>query len=112
MPSLRLVTVGRKTGLSRSNDLLYTPYGDEYVLIGSGWGRPRHPAWTVNLMANPEATVFVRGRPISVVARQVAEGPELAEIWALALRNWPAYMMEKRLSGREFRVFVLSERDR
>jgi deazaflavin-dependent oxidoreductase (nitroreductase family) len=112
MPSLRLVTTGRKTGLSRANDLLYTPYGDEYVLIGSGWGRPNHPAWTLNLMANPEATIVVRGRPVSVVARRVAAGPELDEIWGLALRNWPAYVMEKRLAGREFRVFVLSERGR
>lgn len=112
MPSLRLVTIGRRTGLSRANDLLYTPYGDEYVLIGSGWGRPNHPAWTLNLMANPEATILVRGRPVPVVARQVGEGPELAEIWALALRNWPAYVMEKRLANREFRIFVLSERDR
>lgn len=110
MPSLRLVTTGRRTGLVRENDLLYTPYGDDYVLIGSGWGRPRHPAWTLNLMANPEATVIVRGRRIPVIARRVDEGPELVAIWELALRNWPGYVMEKRLAGREFRVFVLSER--
>ena len=112
MPSLRLVTTGRRTGLSRANDLLYTPYGAEYVLIGSGWGRPNHPAWTLNLMADPKATIFVRGRAVPVVARQVGEGPELVEIWELALRNWPAYVMERRLANREFRVFVLSERDR
>jgi deazaflavin-dependent oxidoreductase (nitroreductase family) len=112
LPSLRLVTVGRKSGLSRANDLLYTPYGDAYVVIGSGWGRPRHPAWTLNLMAEPNATVVVRGRPVPVVARQVTGGAELIAIWELALRNWPAYVMERRISGnREFRVFVLTERD-
>jgi deazaflavin-dependent oxidoreductase (nitroreductase family) len=111
MPSLRLVTVGRRTGLPRANDLLYTPYGSDYVVIGSGWGKPNHPAWTLNLMAEPEATVVVKGRSVPVVARQV-HGSELVEIWDLALRNWPAYTMEHRLSGnREFRVFVLTERD-
>lgn len=110
MPSLRLVTTGRKTGLPRASDLLYTPYDGEYVLIGSGWGRPNHPAWTLNLMANPEATIFVRGRAIPVVARR-AEGPETHDIWQAALRNWPGYEMEKRLAGgREFRIFVLSKR--
>lgn len=110
MPSLRLVTTGRRTGLPRANDLLYTPYGDEYVVIGSGWGRPNHPAWTVNLRANPTATIIVRGRAIPVVARQ-ASGQEAAEIWPLALRNWPGYEMELRLAaGREFRIFVLSAR--
>lgn len=62
-------------------------------------------------MVQPEATVFVRGRAVSVVARQVVEGAELVEIWGLALRNWPGYVMERRLAGREFRVFVLSERE-
>lgn len=98
--------------MSRANDLLYTPYGAEYVLIGSGWGQPNHPAWTVNLMAHPEATIVVRGRSVPVVARRVVAGAELDAIWELALRNWPGYMMEKRLAGREFRVFVLRERDR
>jgi deazaflavin-dependent oxidoreductase (nitroreductase family) len=108
LPSLRLITTGRRTGVARANDLLYTPYGDRYVVIGSGWGGPKHPAWTLNLMAHPEATIIVRGRSIPVVARKVS-GPELAEIWALALRNWPGYVMERRLADREFRVFVLSE---
>lgn len=109
LPSLRLVTTGRRTGRPRANDLLYTPYRDQYVVIGSGWGRPKHPAWTLNLMADPEATIIVRGRRIPVVARRV-DGPELADLWELAVRNWPAYVMERRLAGREFRVFVLSER--
>jgi deazaflavin-dependent oxidoreductase (nitroreductase family) len=110
MPSLRLVTTGRRTGQARANDLLYTPYGAQYVVIGSGWGRPKHPAWTLNLTANPEATIIVRGRAVPVVARR-AEGEEVAEIWELAVRNWPGYEMELRLAaGREFRIFVLSER--
>ncbi|HEY0450822.1 MAG TPA: nitroreductase family deazaflavin-dependent oxidoreductase [Actinophytocola sp.] len=110
LPSLRLVTTGRRSGLLRTNDLLYTPYGDRYVVIGSGWGRPNHPAWTLNLTANPHATVIVRGRSVPVVARRVG-GPELADVWALAVRNWPAYVLERRLADREFRIFVLSERD-
>ena len=111
MPSLRLLTTGRRTGLLRANDLLYTPYGSDYVVIGSGWGRPNHPAWTFNLAANPEATVLVRGRAIPVTARR-ATGEEAAEIWTLAVKNWPGYEMELRLAaGREFRIFVLSERD-
>lgn len=109
MPSLRLVTVGRRTGLERASDLLYTPYGDRYVVIGSGWGRPAHPAWTANLLAEPQAVVVVRGRTVPVVARR-AEGEEAEEIWRLAVRVWPGYEMERRLAaGREFRIFVLSE---
>lgn len=107
LPSLRLVTTGRRTGLTRANDLLYTPYGDRYVVIGSGWGRPAHPAWTANLSADPNATIVVRGRSAPVVARR-ATGREAAEIWALAVRGWPGYEVERRLAGREFRIFVLT----
>lgn len=109
LPSLRLITTGRRSGLPRANDLLYTPHGDEYVLIGSGWGRPAHPAWTVNLRAEPNAAVVVRGRRIEVTARAVT-GAERAQVWAAALRNWPGYDMEQRMAGREFRVFVLTTR--
>ncbi len=109
LPSLRLVTTGHRTGLTRTHDLLYTPYRDCYVVVGSGWGRPVHPAWTHNLMADPHATIVVRGRSVPVLARR-AGGPELARVWALAVRNWPGYRTERRLAGREFRIFVLSER--
>lgn len=109
LPSLRLHTTGRKTGLTRANDLLYTPYGDRYVVVGSGWGRPNHPAWTVNLMADPEATIVVRGRTVPVTARRVT-GPEQDEIWALAVRGWPGYEVERRMAGRDFRIFVLTPR--
>lgn len=109
MPSLRLVTTGRRTGLARASDLVYTPYGDDYVVIGSGWGRPAHPAWTANLTADPHATIIVRGRTLPVVARRVDDAAERAEIWALAVRNWPGYEMERRIAGgREFRFFVLT----
>ena len=111
MPSLRLVTTGRRTGQPRAIDLLYTPYGADYVVIGSGWGRPKHPAWSLNLMADPKATVILRGRAVPVVARRPDEREE-ADIWALAVRNWPGYEMELRIAGgREFRIFVLSATD-
>jgi deazaflavin-dependent oxidoreductase (nitroreductase family) len=109
LPSLRLLTTGRKTGLTRSSNLLYTPYGDRYVLVGSGWGRPQHPAWTVNLMANPDATIVVRGRAVPVTAHRVT-GPELDGIWALAVDGWPGYEVERRMADRDFRVFVLTPR--
>jgi deazaflavin-dependent oxidoreductase (nitroreductase family) len=110
MPSLRLVTTGRKTGLTRVNDLVYTPHGDDFVVIGSGWGQPKHPAWTANLLSEPKAAVIVRGREIPVTARAVEEGAERDEIWAQAVRVWPGYTMERSIADREFRIFVLTER--
>jgi deazaflavin-dependent oxidoreductase (nitroreductase family) len=107
LPSLRLTTIGRKSGLARSTNLLFYPYGEEFVLTGSNWGRPRDPAWTFNLRAHPEAKIFVRGKEIPVVARPV-EGTEYAEVWRLLLSFWPGYEMERAAAGRQLPLFVLA----
>lgn len=108
LPSLRLTTTGRKSGLPRSTNLLYYPHGSDYVLTGSNWGRPNNPAWTLNLRANPKAEIALAGRPVDVSAREL-EGEEYDRMWAELLRFWPGYEMERAEAGRALPVFVLSK---
>ena len=61
-PVLLLSTTGRKSGQRRTTPLVYTMDGDDFVLIASNGGAPKHPAWYLNLMANPDATVEVGDR--------------------------------------------------
>ncbi|WP_370973446.1 nitroreductase family deazaflavin-dependent oxidoreductase [Amycolatopsis sp. cg9] len=107
LPSLRLTTTGRKSGLARSTNLLYYPHGDAFVLTASNWGRPHDPAWSLNLRADPKATVAVAGRPIDVVARELT-GEEYAAMWRELLEFWPGYAMEQREAGRPLPVFLLT----
>jgi deazaflavin-dependent oxidoreductase (nitroreductase family) len=107
LPSLRLTTVGRKSGLPRSTNLLYFPHGANFVLTGSNWGRPRNPAWTFNLRALSEAEVAIRGRVVAVKVREL-EGEEYERMWAELLEFWPGYEMERVAAGRPLPVFVLS----
>ncbi|MFG1647341.1 nitroreductase family deazaflavin-dependent oxidoreductase [Amycolatopsis sp. NPDC049252] len=107
LPSLRLTTTGRKSGLPRSTNLLYFPHGDDFVLTGSNWGRPNNPAWTLNLRADPKAEVALAGRPVAVVAREL-EGEEYAAMWRELLEFWPGYAMEQEEAGRPLPVFVLN----
>jgi len=107
LPSLRLTSIGRKSGLPRSTNLLYYPRGDAYVLTGSNWGRPVDPAWTYNLSANPEARISLRGKETPVVARRL-EAEEYAEVWAELLDFWPGYAMERAAAGRELPLFLLT----
>jgi deazaflavin-dependent oxidoreductase (nitroreductase family) len=107
LPSLRLTTTGRKSGLPRSTNLLYYPHGDDFVLTGSNWGRPRNPAWTLNLRTNPKAEVALAGRPVEVVARELT-GEEYNAMWRELLAFWPGYAMEQREAGRPLPVFVLN----
>ena len=104
---LLLTTVGRKTGKERSVPLLYVGYEGRYYLTGSNWGQETHPAWTGNLIANPTATVTVKGKKIRVIAR-LLEGGEREAIWAVLTTTWPAYDIYTERSGRELRVFELT----
>ncbi|PXY22394.1 nitroreductase family deazaflavin-dependent oxidoreductase [Prauserella muralis] len=107
LPSLRLTTLGRRSGLPRSNNLLYYPDGDEYVVTGSNWGKPNDPAWTFNLRAHPDATVEVRGKALPVRAREL-KGREYDLMWRALLEFWPGYGMERAVAQRDLPVFVLT----
>jgi len=109
VPSLTLHTVGAKSGEPRHIELMYCPDGEEMLITGSNFARDMHPAWTTNLLANPEAAVVVKGREIPVTARQVPD--ELREeTWVLLERNWPGYRGYERTAGRDLRIFRLTPR--
>lgn len=68
-PVLLLTTTGRRSGRSRTAPVLYLADGERLVVIGSNAGNERAPAWALNLLANPDATVQVGGQRRPVRAR-------------------------------------------
>jgi deazaflavin-dependent oxidoreductase (nitroreductase family) len=62
LPNVQITTAGRKTGLARTATVQYEPDGDGLVLVGSNWGRERHPSWSANLIATERVIVRRRGR--------------------------------------------------
>lgn len=106
LPSLRLTTTGRKSGLPRSTNLLYFPHDGDFVLVGSNWGRPNHPAWTHNLRSHPDAVVALAGKEIPVRARELLDD-EYDAMWKLLLDFWPGYSMEERSACRVLPIFEL-----
>ena len=108
LPSMLITTTGRKSGLPRTNPLLYVPDGDGFAVMGSNWGQDLHPAWAHNLVANPEAVVTMGGKDI-VVRATLAQDAERERLLALLLAMWPAYATyQERANGRDIRVFRLS----
>ncbi|MGW7535098.1 nitroreductase family deazaflavin-dependent oxidoreductase [Amycolatopsis sp. NPDC054798] len=105
--TLLLTTIGRTTGEPRQVPLLYVERSGGYVVIGSNWGGEHHPAWTANLLANPDATVSVHGCTLPVRGR-LLEGAERQEMWDAVASYWPAYnRYAERAAHREIRVFLL-----
>ncbi|MFF5991220.1 nitroreductase family deazaflavin-dependent oxidoreductase [Prauserella flavalba] len=79
--TMRLTTIGRRSGEERSVILAYLPDGPNvYTLAMNGWGVPE-PAWWLNLQARPEATVTLVDGSRRVRAR-AAQGEERGRLWA------------------------------
>jgi len=104
-----LTTTGRRTGRERTNPLLYAVDGDAFIVVGSNWGQQQHPAWSSNLLADPDAVVTLGGQRIPVRATRV-EGTERERLWELMRSLWPAYAQYEERSGRHIRVFRLERR--
>ena len=83
---LRLRTVGRKTGRERIAILGYREDGSNLTTLAmNGWAAPE-PAWLLNLLACPDASVDLKDGPRAVRAR-IAEGEERARLW----HEWQAF---------------------
>ena len=109
VPSLMLRTTGAKSGQPRDAPLACLPDGDGWYVVGSNFGREKHPAWTGNLLADPEATVVFRGRRTDVRAR-LLDADEKAAVWPRLVAVWPTYDRYVERSGRDLRVFRLDPR--
>ncbi|MFL5679223.1 MAG: nitroreductase/quinone reductase family protein [Chloroflexota bacterium] len=79
--TMLLKTTGRRSGKEREAILGYYEDGPNLVTMAmNGWGAPE-PAWWLNLQANPEATVDLRGAS-RVVRGRAATGEERSRLWA------------------------------
>ena len=106
VPVLVLVTTGAKSGLPRESPLATLVDGDAFYVVGSNFGTEKHPAWTANLLKNPEATVVFGGKRRPVRARLLTD-EEKAAVWPRLLTVWPTYDSYVERSGRNIRVFRL-----
>lgn len=78
---LLLTTVGSVTAKSHTVPLLYLRDDERLVVIASYGGRPDHPAWYDNLIAEPHVTVQIDGDVTEMVASTAT--PEERAVW------WP-----------------------
>ncbi len=80
--TMRVTTVGRRSGEPRSVILAYLEDGPDLVTLAmNGWGEGE-PAWWLNLMANPRATVRLPEGEREVVAH-AATGVERERLWEM-----------------------------
>ena len=106
VPSLLLVTKGRKTGKKHLFPLFYGEAGKSYFLVASKGGAPDHPGWYKNILANPEVELQVGTKTMKAKAR-TASGAERQKLWDNAITWWPPYFDYQKKTQREIPVVVL-----
>ena len=107
MPLIELVTTGRRSGKERAT-MLSVPIvdGDRLVVVASFGGDDRHPAWYLNLLANPEVRVTIAGSTRTMVAR-IATEEERADLWPQIISVFEGYARYQKRTERPIPVVIL-----
>ena len=105
-PVILLTTTGAKTGLPRVTPLNFSVDGDRLVVIASKGGSSTHPAWYLNLVANPEVTIEHEGETFGARA-STAQEPERTRLFDEQAKLMPFFdAYRRRVKAREIPVVV------
>jgi deazaflavin-dependent oxidoreductase (nitroreductase family) len=107
LTTLLLTTTGRKSGRKLIIPLIYRPTDTGgYCVIASKGGAPAHPAWFLNLEADPEVEIQIANEKRRAVAR-VAGGAEREQLWQLMVDYYAPYTDYQAATDRQIPVVVL-----
>ncbi len=111
MPVVELTTTGRKSGQPRTV-MLTSPVqeGDTWVVVASRGGDDHHPAWLLNLRAQPEVEVRRQGKPKQTMRARVATPEEGERLWPQVIAKYPDYARYREKAAREIPLVMLEPR--
>ena len=102
---------GATSGDAITTPLVYGREGDDYMIVASKGGAPKHPTWFGNIKANPEVEVEVAGvhgtEKFKARARVVDNRPERDRRYEEMTTIWPAFADYQTRTDRLIPVIVL-----
>ena len=105
-----LVTMtGAKTGKERTIPLMYVPYKEGVILVGSQGGAPKSPVWVKSVQKNPDVVVQYKSKKMQLRARQVDDA-EKAAVWPTCVEYYKEYDDYQNRTDRNIPVFVCEPR--
>jgi deazaflavin-dependent oxidoreductase (nitroreductase family) len=108
LPVVSLTTTGARSGRPRSVRLVPVVTTEVFAVLGTNFGEANTPAWALNLLAHPTATVEFRGRRVTVHAREL-DDPVRESVLAAASGLYPGFARYlRRAAGRRVHVFALT----
>lgn len=109
-PHLLLGTTGRRSGRVHTVPVVYARLvvaaGQRLVVVASAGGAEAHPAWYLNVRADPSVTVRLLDREWTTVI-EPAEGEDEEAAWAVMARTWDGFARYRRDTVRRIPVLLL-----
>jgi F420H(2)-dependent quinone reductase len=106
-PICLLTTTGRRSGRKRTVPLLYVRDGDDLVVVASRGGMGAHPAWYLNILADPSGRVHVGSSTKRVRARDATEA-ERRRLWPMLTAVYPHFDAYQERTSRHIPMVILS----
>ena len=105
---LILVTRGRRSGKPRSSPLMYFQFegSSDLIIVASNYGLDHHPAWYLNVTADPNVSVQTKGETFTTIAR-IANDQERAALFNQVATANPRFARYRDATHRQIPVIAL-----
>ena len=108
-PLLLLHSIGKRSGKTRVNPMMYLKEGERYLVFASKGGADTHPDWFINLKAHPDVQIEVGDEKIDVHAEEI-KGTEHDTLYARQAKLYPGFAEYQRKTKRIIPVVALTKR--
>ena len=106
LPCIIVTNMGNKSGAVRKTPLMRVVDGENYVLVASWGGAPKHPVWYYNLKADPKVEIRDIYKVQTMNVREVTDETEKSRLWDIAVQAYPPYHDYQEKTDRVIPVFI------
>ena len=106
LPVIIVTNRGHKTGAIRKTPLMRVVDGENYILIASQGGAPKHPMWYHNLKADANVEIRDETDVYPMRVREVDNPAERERLWEIAVAAFPPYQDYQEKTERTIPIFV------
>ena len=106
LPCIIVTNMGNKSGAVRKTPLMRVADGENYVLVASWGGAPKHPVWYYNLKADPKVEIRDIDKVQTMNVREVTDETEKNRLWEIAVQAYPPYHDYQEKTDRVIPVFI------
>jgi len=106
LPVIIVTHRGRKTGAIRKNPLMRVADGNNYILVASQGGAPKHLLWYYDLKADPHVEIRDKSEVYDMRVREVVDPLERERLWKVAVEAYPPYQEYQDKTERVIPIFI------